>query len=166
MVGLSEPQRWQQAEDLLDIYQISDFEKWVRLLNLCYLNLPTKDLNKTKDFFSKIGFELNEQQTNEKMLCFTVGEKKMTVLFWDEETFKSFSKKELAGEKNGWEILISFDAESRQEIDETASKVFDAGGTILGEPAEIQGWMYGFAFADLDGQRWNMLYMDFAKMNS
>jgi len=24
--------------------------------------------------------------------------------------------------------------------------------------------MYGFAFADLDGHRWNQVYMDFSKM--
>ena len=61
-------------------------------------------------------------------------------------------------------MMISFDAESREEVDEMARKVFEAGGNIFGEPAEIQGWMYGFAFTDLDGHRWNQLYMDFSKM--
>ena len=60
--------------------------------------------------------------------------------------------------------MISFDAESPEEVDETARKVFDSGGKIFSEPAEIQGWMYGFAFADLDGHRWNQIYMDYSKM--
>lgn len=129
-----------------------------------WLNFPAKDLAKTKEFYEKVGFKLNGQQTNEQMICFTVGAKETTVLFFPEETLKGFMKNEISDTKAGSEIMISFDAESREEVDETASKVFDAGGTIIAEPAEIQGWMYGFAFADLDGHRWNQLYMDFSKM--
>ncbi len=131
-----------------------------------WINFPSKNLKKTKEFFEKIGFKLNGQQTNEEMVCFTVGAKDTAVLFFPEETIGGFMKNEISDTGKGSEVMISFDAESRDEVDETASKVFDAGGTILGEPAEIQGWMYGFAFADLDGHRWNMLYMDVAKINS
>jgi uncharacterized protein len=129
-----------------------------------WLNLPVRDVNKSKEFFEKIGFTLNEKHTGPDMVCFEVGEKKMTVLFFAEETFKGFTKSEISDAKRGTEVLISFDAESREEVDETARKVFDTGGTVFSEPAEIQGWMYGFGFADLDGHRWNMVYMDFSKM--
>ncbi|MEP6903592.1 MAG: VOC family protein [Actinomycetota bacterium] len=130
-----------------------------------WLNFPVKDVVKSKDFFSKIGFSLNEKHTGNDMVCFEVGTKKMTVLFFAEESFKGFTKSKIADTKAGSEVLISFDAESREEVDETASKVFDAGGTVFSEPAEIQGWMYGFGFADLDGHRWNMVYMDFSKLS-
>lgn len=130
-----------------------------------WLNLPVKDVGKSKEFFGKIGFSLNEKHTNEEMVCFEVGEKKMTVLFFPEETFKGFTKSEISDTKAGAEVLISFDAESREEVDETAKKVWDAGGNVISEPTEIQGWMYGFVFADLDGHRWNMVHMDFSKMS-
>ena len=129
-----------------------------------WLNLPVKDVNKSKEFFSRIGFSPNEKHTIGDMACFEVGEKKMTVLFFAEETFKGFTKSEISDRKAGAEVLISFDAENREEVNETARKVFDAGGTVFSEPAEIQGWMYGFAFADLDGHRWNMVHMDFSKV--
>ena len=124
-----------------------------------WLNLPVGDVQRSKEFFGQIGFTLNEKHENPEMVCFEVGTKGMTVLFFAEEMFKSFTKSEISDTKTGAEVLISFDAESRDEVDETARKVFEAGGTIFAEPAEIQGWMYGFAFADLDGHRWNMLYM-------
>jgi predicted lactoylglutathione lyase len=99
------------------------------------------------------------------MVCFEVGAKsKTTVLFFDENTFKGFTNHEISDTKTGSEILVSFNAESRDEVDETARKVFDAGGTIFAEPLEIQGWMYGFAFADPDGHRWNQVFMDFSKL--
>jgi predicted lactoylglutathione lyase len=129
-----------------------------------WLNFPVKDLGKTKEFFSRIGFSLNEQHTSGEMVCFSVGEKKMTVAFFAEETFRGFTKSEISDARAGAEVLISFDAESREEVDETARKVFEAGGAIFSEPAEIQGWMYGCGFADLDEHRWNVLYMDFSKM--
>lgn len=129
-----------------------------------WLNFPVKDLGKTKEFFSRIGFSLNEQHTSGEMACFSVGEKKMTVAFFAEETFRGFTKSEISDASAGAEVLISFDTESREEVDETARKVFEAGGSIFSEPAEIQGWMYGCGFADLDGHRWNVLYMDFSKM--
>ncbi|HEX8638775.1 MAG TPA: hypothetical protein VF692_11970, partial [Pyrinomonadaceae bacterium] len=84
-----------------------------------WLNLPVKDVDKTKDFFSKIGFSANEKHSSDEMACFEVGEKKMNVLFFPEETFKDFAKTELLDTKVGSEVLISFDAESREAIDET-----------------------------------------------
>jgi predicted lactoylglutathione lyase len=129
-----------------------------------WINLPVKDVKKSKEFFSQIGWTLNPKQTNEKMACFEVGTKKITILFFDQETLKEFAKNEIADTNAGTEVLISFDAESREEVDEMARKVFEAGGRIFAEPAEIQGWMYGFAFADLDGHRWNQIFMDFSKM--
>lgn len=129
-----------------------------------WLNLPVRDLGKTKEFFSRIGFSLNEQHTNCEMVSFSVGEKKMTVVFVAEETLKNVTKSEISDASKGAQVLISFDAESREEVDETARKVFEAGGVIFSEPAEIQGWMYGCGFADLDGHRWNVLYMDYGKM--
>lgn len=129
-----------------------------------WLNLPAKDLNKTKEFFSRIGFTLNEKQHNDQMVGFTVGEKAVAVLFVAEETFKEFARNEISDTTAGTEVLISFDAASRDEVDETARKVFEAGGTVFSEPAEIQGWMYGFAFADPNGHRWNQIFMDFSKL--
>ena len=129
-----------------------------------WLNLPVKDIDRTKDFFNQIGFTAQEKQPCPEMCGFHVGEKQMSVMFVEEEMFKMFSQNPIADTKTSSEILISFDAESRDEIDETARKVFEAGGTIFSEPQEIQGWMYGFAFADLDGHRWNQIFMDLSQM--
>jgi hypothetical protein len=38
-----------------------------------------------------------------------------------------------------------------------------AGAEVYSKPADFQGFMYGFGSKDLDGHRWNMLYMDMAK---
>ena len=129
-----------------------------------WINLPVKDVKKAKEFFVRIGFVANDKHASDEMACIEVGTKKMNVLLIAEETFRGFTKSEIADTEAGAEVILSFDAESREEIDETARQVFEAGGRIFAAPSEIQGWMYGFAFADPDGHRWNMLFMDSSKM--
>ncbi len=130
-----------------------------------WINLPVKNVEKSREFFTTIGFSLNEKYGNsDHSASLEIGEKNFIVMLFEEEIFKGFTKNELPNGKQTTEVLFSFDAENREAVDETASKVFDAGGTIFSEPAEINGWMYGFGFADPDGHRWNMVFMDFSKM--
>ncbi len=130
-----------------------------------WINLPVKDIKKSKAFFTAIGFSLNTKfGDGNDAASFLVGEKKMNIMLFPEATFQSFSQQELADTRKGTEVLFSFDGESREEVDEMAEKVAKAGGVIFSKPSENQGWMYGFAFADPDGHRWNMLYMDLSKM--
>ncbi len=87
----------------------------------------------------------------------------MLVVLFQESTFKSFAGIEITDTKQSAEVLFSIDAQSRDEVDELARKVVTAGGTIFDEPSEHQGWMYGCGFVDLDGHRWNVLYMNMSK---
>lgn len=64
----------------------------------------------------------------------------------------------------GSEILLSIDAESREEVENYARIAAQNGGTVFGQPMDIQGWMYGCGFSDPDGHRWNVLHMDISKM--
>ncbi|WP_225445545.1 VOC family protein [Paenibacillus arenosi] len=59
---------------------------------------------------------------------------------------------------------FSLGAGSGDEVDTFIQKVEIAGGSIFSKPSETDGWMYGAAFADLDGHRWNLLYMDESKI--
>ena len=130
-----------------------------------WLNLPVKDVAKSKDFFWKIGFSFNEQHDTPSSTCMVVGEVNFVVMLFEESLFTSFSQNKLTDTQSSSEVLISIDAESTAEVDELAKKVEEAGGTIFSPPAESQGWMYGFGFADLDGHRWNVLFMDFSKLS-
>ena len=130
-----------------------------------WLNLPVKEVAKSKAFFSKIGFSFNEEHDTPSSTCMVVGEGKFVVMLFEGSLFASFSQNKLTDTQSSSEILISIDAESKEEVDELAKKAEEAGGNVFSEPAESQGWMYGCAFADLDGHRWNVLYMDFSKLS-
>ncbi|MTH16209.1 VOC family protein [Flavobacterium sp. LC2016-01] len=130
-----------------------------------WLNLPVKNIAKAKDFFWKIGFSFNEQHDTPSSTCMVVGEGHFVVMLFEESLFATFSQNSITDTNSSSEVLISIDAENREEVDELAKKVTEAGGTVFAAPEESQGWMYGFGFADLDGHRWNVLFMDFSKLS-
>lgn len=133
------------------------------MTNQLWLNLPVKNIEKSREFFSKLGFSFNTQHGNSPVSASLVIGKNVVMLF-EETSFKAFTKTDITDTSKTNEILISIDAESKEEADELAKKVEEAGGTIYGKPGEKDGWMYGFGFIDLDGHRWNVLYMDMSKM--
>lgn len=136
------------------------------MTNKVRLNLPVKELNKTKKFFAQLGFSFATQHGNgDNSGCFMVGKDKFHVLLFPENTFKGFTKNELTNTAYTTEVLISPGAESREEVDEMARKVFEAGGTVYNAPEEIDGWMDGCGFADPNGHRRNVPYVDFSKMS-
>ena len=46
----------------------------MRMPTKIFVNLPVKDLNKTVEFFTKLGFTFNPQFTNENATCMIIGE--------------------------------------------------------------------------------------------
>jgi predicted lactoylglutathione lyase len=129
-----------------------------------WLNLPVKNIEKSKQFFSKIGFSFNEEYSNENSACMLVGDQNFVVMLFEESLFGNFVQNTIADTQTHSEMLISIDAESRNEVEELAQKVEEAGGVLFAKPAENQGWMYGCGFSDLDGHRWNVLFMDYSKL--
>ncbi|MEX0965778.1 MAG: VOC family protein [Bacteroidia bacterium] len=123
-----------------------------------FVNLPVKDLGKSREFFSKLGFSFNEQFSNEKAACLILGENLYSMLL-TEPFFKSFTKKEIGDAKKAMEVLIGIDAKSRAEVDDIVKKAVAAGGSIYLEPQD-HGWMYSHSFADLDGHQWEIIFMD------
>ncbi|HEX2922160.1 MAG TPA: VOC family protein [Bacteroidales bacterium] len=130
-----------------------------------WVNLPVKDIKRTKDFFTQLGFTFKPLPGNrEDSACLILGSKSVQVMMFEEPEFRSFIDSELSDARRSSEVLFSIDAENTEEINILASKVRKAGGSIFAEPAEKDEWMYGFGFSDPDGHRWNVLYMDTSKM--
>jgi len=126
-----------------------------------WLNLPVKDIALSRDFFTKIGFSFNDTHgVTADSACMVVGERPFVIMLFVEELFAGFTRHPVSNTLTASEMLISIDAQSKQEVDELAAKVAAAGGHVFGEPSAVQGWMYGCGFADPDGHRWNVLYMD------
>lgn len=130
-----------------------------------WINLPVKDLKRTKDFYTQLGFTFKPLPGNrEDGACLILGSKSVQVMFFEESLFRGFSGTEVSDTHKGSEVLFSIDAESTDEVTKLSNNVKKAGGTIFAEPGEKDGWLFGFGFSDPDGHRWSVLYMDEKKV--
>lgn len=130
-----------------------------------FVNLPVKNLEKTKEFFSKLGYTFNPQFTDEKAACMVISEDIYAMLL-TEPFFKGFiPNKEVADTSKTKEVLVALSTDSRQQVDELVDKAIAAGGKQFREP-EDHGFMYARSFEDLDGHVWEVIWMDPANIQS
>ena len=123
-----------------------------------FVNLPVKDLNKTVEFFAKLGFEFNPQFTDENATCMIVN-KDIFIMLLVEKFFKTFTKKEICDTTKDTEVIIALSTESREKVDQMINDVIEAGGKESRKPQD-HGWMYGRSFQDINGHLWEIIYMD------
>ena len=123
-----------------------------------FVNLPVKDLRKTREFFSKIGFTFNEQFSNDEAASMIIGENIFAMLLV-EPFFKSFHNKQIGDATKTAQVINALSVESRAKVDEMVDKALAAGGVFTKEPQD-HGWMYGRSFADINGHQWEVFYMD------
>ena len=123
-----------------------------------YVNLAVDDLERSKAFFSEVGFRFEPQFTNDQAACLVLGENLHAMLLV-KHLFKSFTRKLLCNPKESTEALLGLSCESRGEVDALVSRALAAGGTVPRAPQDY-GFMYGHGFEDIDGHIWELIYMD------
>jgi uncharacterized protein len=125
---------------------------------MIFVNLPVKDLTKSVDFFTRLGFEFNPAFTDQNATCMVVSEQACVMLLV-EDFFKTFTKKDITDTVTHTEAILALSADSRQEVDELLGKAVAAGGQQL-DTGQDEDFMYARSFADLDGHLWELLWMD------
>lgn len=123
-----------------------------------FVNIGVKDLHKSVEFFTKLGYTFNQQFTDETATSMVIHDN-IFVMLLTEEKMKTFTKKELVDAKKSTEVLIALSCESKEEVDQLFTKAIDAGGTES-RPEEDHGFMYGRSFEDLDGHIWELVWVD------
>ncbi|WP_298826262.1 VOC family protein [uncultured Planococcus sp.] len=122
-----------------------------------FVNLPVKNLERSKAFFEEIGFGFDEQMTDEKGACMIIGPSIYGMLL-TEDFFKSFSKREIADTASSAEVITAISANSKEEVDRLVDAAFKAGAQQASEKMDDE-FMYLKSFKDLDGHMWEVLYM-------
>ena len=123
-----------------------------------YVNLPVKDLARSRAFFSSLGFDFNPQFSNDQGACMIIGENIFAMLL-AEPFFQGFTSKPISNARETTEVLTCLSCESREEVDALVAKALAAGGRAP-NPKQDHGFMYGHGFEDLDGHVWELSYMD------
>ena len=124
-----------------------------------FVNIAVKDLTKSREFFSKLGFTFNEQFSDETAASLVIDDNIFFMLLTDNK-FQSFIKdRAIADNSLTTEALYAISVDSREAVDAFLDKVMMAGGSAFREP-EDYGFMYARSFTDLDGHIWEILWMD------
>jgi predicted lactoylglutathione lyase len=133
-----------------------------------FVNLAVRDLKKSMDFFSKLGFTFNkqftEQFTDENAACMVLSSEGYVMLL-REPFFKSFTKREICDTTRQNEALVALSCESRSEVDQIVKTAVANGATHAMDPQD-HGFMYGWSFYDIDGHHWEVVWMDPAAIQS
>jgi predicted lactoylglutathione lyase len=122
-----------------------------------FVNLPVKDLPRSRAFFEALGYGFNPEFSNSEGACCVISEHIYAMLL-TEPFFKGFTKKPIADAKQSTEVLICLSCESRAQVDELVARAIAAGGSAP-NPKQDHGFMYSHGFEDLDGHVWELVYM-------
>ena len=128
-----------------------------------FVNLPVKDLKRSIEYFSQLGYQFNPQFTDQTAACMIASDN-IYVMLLTMAKFKEFTPKKVADATKTTEVLVCLSMESRAAVDEIISKAVGAGGTTFSQPMEY-GFMYGRSFQDLDGHIWEFIWMDPSAMD-
>jgi len=122
-----------------------------------FVNLPVKDLARSTEFFTKLGFSIDERYTNESAGCLVISDDIYAMLI-TEQFFRTFTTKDLADASTTTEAIVALEVDSRERVDELADRALESGGSSASEPVEDDG-MYERSFADPDGHLWEVFHM-------
>ena len=123
-----------------------------------WANFSVKDAKRTRQFYTQLGFTPNKPNNDPKLASFLFGDANFVIHFFEQgsqidEYLPSVST-------NTSEIIFTLSAETEAEVKEWLDKVKEAGGNIFNEAGRDETNHYGFAFADPDGHKFNVLLME------
>ncbi len=127
-----------------------------------FVNLPIKDVQKTRQFWTNLGAEFNEQFCDDKALCVVLKEDAIYAMLITHEYFSTFTNRAIANGSTT-QVLNALQVESREKVDEIVTKALANGATRY-QPSIDHGWMYYDSFADIDGHQWEIGYTDLSKL--
>ncbi len=132
-------------------------------MRMLFINLPVKDVETAKSFYSALGFTLDPTFSDERTASMVV-EENIVVMLLEHDRFKDFVTGEISDATQATEVLNCLSADSRQEVDDLLAKALAAGGKPW-QPTMDQGPMYGASFQDPDGHVWEVMHMDMAAVH-
>ena len=131
------------------------------MTQMIFVNLPVRDLQKSRAFLEALGAVNEPRFTDETAACMTFSDA-IHVMILTHEKFKQFTPRPIANAGLASEVLLCLSATSRERVDLTVEQAVAAGGTADPAPKQDYGVMYGRSIADPDGHIWELIWMDAA----
>ncbi len=121
-----------------------------------FVNLPVRDLDRSKDFFAALGYGFSPEVSDENSLCLVISDNIFVMLLL-EPYFASFTSKPTAAASVA-EAIVTVTVDSRDEVDRLADTALESGGSAA--YSQDVGIMYARSIQDPDGHIWEFMWMD------
>lgn len=126
-----------------------------------FINLPVKELERSLNFYTKMGFTKNPQFSDDSGKCMVFSDE-IFVMLLTHEKFKAFITRPITDVSKTTSALFSISVESLDRVNEISDNALSGGGK---EPVEAKdyGFMQQRTIEDPDGHIWEIFYMDMSK---
>ena len=131
------------------------------MIQMIFVNLPVRDLQKSRAFLEALGAVNEPRFTDETAACMTFSDA-IHVMILNHDKFRQFTPRPVANASLASEVLLCLSAMSRERVDLTVEQAVAAGGTTDPAPKQDYGVMYGRTSADPNGHLWELIWMDAA----
>ena len=121
-----------------------------------WANFSVKDAKRSHQFYTQLGFTASIYNNDPKLASFLFGDDEFVIHFFEQGS----QIDEYLPQGATSEIIFTLSAETEAEVNAFAEKVKEAGGGIIQKVRRDENNYYGFAFADPDGHKFNVLLMD------
>lgn len=124
---------------------------------MIWANFAVEDLDRTTEFYTNLGFRSNGKPN--ELTSFFFSDNNFVIHFFLKDILEKNTHIAFSNDQNFNEIIFTLSAETREEVDQWAESVRNAGGKLESEPKEFADNYYGFTFSDPDGHKFNVFMM-------
>ena len=124
-----------------------------------FVNLPVTDLDRSKAFYTALGFTINPMFTDHNAACVVVEDDHSYFMILVRDYFQTFTALPIGDPKVNPSVSTAIMIESREKVDATVEAGLAAGGSE-GQPASDYGFMYQRQLNDPDGNILELGWMD------
>ncbi len=124
---------------------------------MLFVNLPVRDLEAAKAFFTALDFAFDPKFTDANCACMVLNDQAYVMLL-AEQRFADFTTRPTVDAREATESILCVSAGDRAGVDTLADAALAAGGTQASPPMD-HGFMFGRSFHDLDGHHWEVMWM-------
>jgi predicted lactoylglutathione lyase len=124
-----------------------------------FANFPVADLDRSKAFFTALGWSLNEAVSDDNAACFTLGDG-VSLMALRRDFYASLGdgSKEVGDPATTSLVTFAFDFPTRADVVAFVEKAEAAGAKLGG--TDDYGFMYQRQFDDPDGNHFAPFWMD------
>lgn len=128
------------------------------MTKMIFVNLPVVNLEKSKAFYTSLGFVNNPHFTDETAACMVWSEA-INVMLLTHDKWRTFTSRDIPPPTSS-EVMLAISCDSREAVDAMNESAGANGGTADINPAQDLGFMYNRNLADPDGHVWEAMWMN------